>query len=283
MLGCKLNRQAIEYLISQGNTTEISLLLYLSKFSNEYGAIRDIDYKVICKKLSICKQTFYNTLYRLDKNQVIQLDKCSNNINCTILNNIFLFTMGKGKKTIIIDDSKKGYINTNLDFLYSKEFLNAKLNVKRIVLMFLAAYKDKRETYNVSKETIVKRLGIKNKSLIWGYIDTLRSWFNIGEKKLNLFSLCLLHVATKAKEFVKDIFLENKFKGFCKDFNIAADEKAVKDTINLIKIHGYKDKYATYNRLIISIIDTCLNHKRLIPALINSTLQHRMRNVVKIE
>jgi len=276
MIGCKLNRHAIEYLISQGNTTEISLLLYLSKFSNEFGAIRDIDYKETCENLDISKQTFYNTLYRLNNNQIIQLDHYSNRINCTIVNNIFLQTKYQKAITKVNDDSEKGYINTNVDFLYNEEFLNSKLNVKRIVLMFLSAYKNKKDTYHVSIGTLVRRLGIKNKSLIWEYIDSLRSWFNISEKK-GVISLTLLSTASTAKGFVKDIFLNHKFISFCKKYKIEANKEAIKDTIELIKIHGYKDKYITYNRLVGSIIDTCLNHKKLIPALINSTLQYRMR------
>ncbi|MEG0297557.1 MAG: hypothetical protein RR620_12635 [Clostridium sp.] len=282
MLGCKLNRPAIEYLISQGNTTEISLLLYLSKLSNEFGAIRDIDYKETCEKLNISKQTFYNTLYRLDNNQIIQLDMFSNKINCTIVNNIFLRVKYQGAATEVQDDSEKGYLNTNIDFLYNERFLKAKLNVKRIVLMFLSAFKNKKDAYRVSMDTMVKRLGIKNKSLIWGYIDILKAWFNIDEKKA-ILCLTLLHIATKAKGFIKDIFLGHKFKNFCKGFKIQADEKSITDTITLIKIHGYKDCHLTYNRLIRSIIDTCLNHKKLVPALINATLQHRLRGVIKTE
>lgn len=276
MLGCKLNRQAIEYLISQGNTTEISLLLYLSKFSNEFGSIRDIDYKDICEKLDISKQTFYNTLYRLNDNQIIQLDMYSNRINCIIVNNIYLSTKYQKLITKVKDDSEKGYINTNVDFLYNEEFLNSKLNVKKIVLMFLSAYKNKKDTYHVSISTLAGRLGIKNKSLIWGYMDALKTWFNVSEKK-DIISLTLLHASSSAKGFVKDIFLNHKFISFCKKYKVEADKEAIKDTIELIKIHGYKDKYITYNRLIGSIIDTCLYHKKLIPALINSTLHHRMR------
>lgn len=269
MVGCKLNRLAVQYLIDNGTTTEISLMLYLSKISNEFGSIQNLDIKDIANKLLCTRQSIYNALEKLSKNNILLLEYRLTCINCTINNNIFLQK-----------NYKEGYINTNIDFLYNEEFIKAKLNVKKVVLMFLSAFKNKKDEYIVNFNTLAQRLGeIVRRSLVWDYIDKLKTWFDIKEdKKLN-FSFKLQHIATKAKEFTKDILLERKLKNFLEKYKIDSTIQDIKDTITLMKVYGFKNKHRAYNKLLGTIIDTCINHKKLIPPLINATLKFRMKEV----
>ncbi len=267
MPGCKLNRQAVRCLIEQGTSCEISMLLYLSRICNSFGSLRDIDYNVVTRDLYISSQTFYCTLNSLEEKGLIILDKYSSTINCTIVNNLYNN-----------EDYSEGYVNTNHDFLYTQEFIKSKLNVKRIVLMYLLGYKNVKNAYVIKVSTLISNLGgLSKKKLIWQYIDILKLWFLIRESKKDPLGDSILSfnlILPGSRKKIKDLYYHNFIDTFCRKYNIMATRENKDDVITLLKIYGHSEKTLhEYNLLLDIICKTSLAHGALIPPLINKTLK----------
>lgn len=270
MPGCKLNRNAVKCLVERGTSCEISMLLYISRICNSFGSLRDLNYHNVCKELGISQQSFYNTLYSLEEKGLILIDKYDSCINCTIINNLYHK-----------ENFKQGYINTNHDFLYSKEFINAKVNVKKIVLMFLLGYKNKLNAYVLKIRTLINNLGgLKRKSVVWEYLNVLKQWFIIGEKRKSpmedsIITLYLIYPGSTKK--VMELYWHNIIDNFCRNYDIEATEKNKEDVISLIKIYSHnKNNAREFNLLLDTICKTSLSHNALIPALINKTLKYKL-------
>lgn len=274
MLGCKLNRQAVEYLAEKGSSAEISLLLYLSRICSSHGNVEDINYHIISKKLGFSYQSFYNALYKLEKNNVITINHISTYLNCSIVNNLYISEK----------DFKKGYVNTNLDFLMTTEFLKAKLNIKKLVLRYLLAAKGSKGNYYVAFKTLVAHLGgLVRKTLLWEYLDVMKRWFSIKESKKDaldnlIFTITLESVASE--EYTKDLYWTHKLESFCRRNEVKTTKWAMKDTIRLIKIYGYKEEVNKEFEALMSIIyRTAKRKKKLLPRLINSTLSFELKHL----
>lgn len=274
MLGCKLNRQAVEYLAEKGSSAEISLLLYLSRICNSKGEVEDINYHIISKKLGFSYQSFYNALYKLEKNNIISINHISTYLNCSIVNN----------KYISEQDFKRGYINTNLDFIMSTQFLKAKLNIKKLVLRYLLAAKGSKGNYYVAFKTLVAHLGgLVRKSLLWEYLDVMKKWFSIKESKKESLDNLIFTItleSTSSEEYTKDLYWTHKLEGFCRRNEVEATKESIKDTIRLIKIYGYKEQAIKEFEALMSIIYRTANKKKkLLPRLINSTLSFELKHI----
>lgn len=266
MLGCKLKRKTVQALITNGTSTDISLLFHLSRISDENGQVENLNYLEISSAINCSVQSYYNSLKRLEKAKLIKLSKSLTEINCIIRNNKFLQK-----------NYKEGYVNTNLDFLYSKDFKEIKLNAKKIALLYFLG-KNKKGVYEVSRTKLLAHLGgLERKSLVWEYIDQLRKWFNINDVKTKDgkdIKFCISLKDHSASMNVKDLFWNHKINSMKRRFRATVTDKHRNEVIKLVKIYGYKDYFKKqFKYLLQTITETMQDLKELRADIINKKIR----------
>lgn len=266
MLGCKLNRKTVQTLIKNGTSTDISLIFHISRISNTNGYVENLNYKEISEVINCSVQSYYNSLKRLEKTGLISLSKSLTETNCIILDNKFLQK-----------NYSKGYVNTNLDFIYGLDFKKIKLNSKKIALLYFLG-KNKNGVYEVSRTKLIDHLGgLEKKSLIWEYIDQLRDWFNINDVKTKDgkdIKFCISLRDTMHSKAEKDLYWEHQLSSLKRRYKATMDTKNINETIKLIKIYGYKDYWKKQFRFLIkTITNTIKELKELRADVINKKIR----------
>lgn len=265
MIGCKLNRKTIQTLIKFGTSTDIMLLLKLSTINNSDGLVEDINYLELSKSINCSIQSYYNSLKHLQNINLIKINKASTRNNCIIINNKFLQK-----------NYKNGYMNTNLDFLYSEDFKNIKLNTKKIVLMYFLS-KNKNGVYEVKLNTLANNLNLTKKHLIWNYIDELKKWFTVIEEKSKVTNEIKFRISLdnfEAKEPTKDIFWNYKLNSMKRKYKANIKDTDKKEIIKLIKIYGYKENFKNQFDYLLKVIDETLSSmKELKVSIVNNKIR----------
>lgn len=264
----KINKNSFEHIVYSCTSKEIDLMLYLCKTADDFGSCRDLYYKSICKELHISKQTFYTALYALAEKALIRIDFRYRSINVLIENNIF-----RSNK-----DYKKGYINLNYDFLYSREFQNSKLNIKRIALIVLNGYMTSKDKYIISVSKLCKKIKLLNKWVLNEYIEVIKKWFDVdvpikkigfmsGSKVLTFVKKRTAEIASKS---IMDRFLENKILSMCRRYKVAYTAESLKDVLNLFRIYGQ----TKINKLIMALCTTIETYGSLEPKLLTHIINN---------
>lgn len=176
MSTCMLN---IGHLNKLRNTSKefVDFILLNTRLQDQTGKCYGVYYKDTVEVLGVCNQTFYNNMRMAEELNITKIywDEMKTNRNdwdFRFVNNDIKFA----------DDKKSSvrYLNTNVDFLYTDNFKNLKLNEK-ILALFLLALKDLRD--GKKKILTFKRLleyaGIKHVSLLMRYLESLRKFFRI--------------------------------------------------------------------------------------------------------
>lgn len=256
----KLNKNAVEIMINICSSKEIDMMLYFCKVANEFGSCRDIYYADVCLELDMSKQSFYNCIDSLVVKGLITRDMYSKTINVQILNNIFL------------DEKhyKEGYINFNYDFVYSKEFIKSKLNIKRTALIILAGYMDKKDKYIIKVSTLCRKLELTKSWLLNEYLEVLKTWFKIDVPVEIIGTNSGNKVITFIKENVastksiRDRFLENKIISICRRFKVAYTTETLKELLTL-----FRQYYDTKKDKLMLALDSIIRYRSIEPKLIN--------------
>lgn len=68
---------------------EVDFLLYIAHYQDDYGRIRGIYYRDVCRACDMCKQTFYDVLRSLQQKSIITYVRADQDYNITILDNDF--------------------------------------------------------------------------------------------------------------------------------------------------------------------------------------------------
>lgn len=280
---CKLSYKIIDkimlsklHIIKDGQTIEINnitsneldLLLYLSLRQDPWGKVVGIYYKDVILELGFnSKQSFYNALYGLEEKGYIRInyDRKDEYWECIILDNIFLDN----------NDDKKGYLNTNRDFLHTKEFRNLSLHEKKICLKLVINYNThccEKHGLSVYPGTIASWINVKSIALIYRYIENISSFFPSIIKKGKLGNM-IHFVKENYIPFVsttpdKKHHLVHKLKYFCSSYKVAYTMRDLKDLIVLISQYAKKG----HGRLFGTICHVLLSMRSIEPALINSLL-----------
>jgi hypothetical protein len=245
---------------------ELDLLLYLSLIQDQFGNIKGLYYKDVCKELDCCKQSFYNALKGLELKEYILINfnyKEQKYWDLTILDNVFACE----------NDDKKSYLNTNRKLFYTKEFRGLKVNEKKLLVYIALIYKgEKGLTFYPA--TVAKWLGIKSITLAWDYLKSISTICPFlvmpgshGDKikiEANNFNITGLNVNSE-----RENFLTHRLKYLCKKRNIEFTDIDIKDLIILL---GQKTAAAGIGK-VISVICYVLDTYRSIQAkLINKLL-----------
>ena len=70
---------------------EVDFILYVARYQDDYGCIRGMYYRDVCKNADMCKQTFYDTLRSLQAQGIITYSRVNQDYDITILDNDFSY------------------------------------------------------------------------------------------------------------------------------------------------------------------------------------------------
>ena len=163
-----LNRIINEYLTD----SELSLYIYIVQHADLKAILMNLKMREATATCDFCKQTFYNTLYSLQKKGYLMIQK-NREVDYDIL---LIDNQFKNEK-----DTTDPYMNLNFDFLEAKEFYNLPKNTKRILLR-LMSMKDKR--MKMTKDTL-------KTYKIFYELDQLKKYITITQKANGTYILSL--------------------------------------------------------------------------------------------
>lgn len=273
----KLSYNIVDKMMKDNLTSlEIDFLLYFSLRQNSFGQVNDLYYKNVCLDLNCSYQAFYNTIYSLENKGYIRIEYARQDEFWVvhILDNMFLND----------DDDKKGYFNTNSDYLYSKDFRNLKANEKKLCILFEKFSVEGRQ-YRVTINKLASHINLKSVSLIYDYLENISMFFD-SELKYNKYTTVIYvkknaDLVCKSAISEKEHFLLHKIKMFCQKYSISYTLRDIKDLIILIS------QYAKFgiSRLYSIIVNVLMQYKTIEPALINFLLNpnRRYNNKYKFE
>jgi len=155
---------------------EMSLMLFLSFYQDEYGQVYGVHYKEVSEKTGMSYQEFYNAKNSLEEKGFIHCEK-SNRIDhdITILNNSF-FTE---------EDAKRGYINTGHNIFHTKEFYQMKAGAMLLAMKMMKNTYDDRGYFRIGVQKFYEKytqiFGV-TKRVLRSYLKQLKQFFSIGIK-----------------------------------------------------------------------------------------------------
>lgn len=166
MIACRLNNK------------EIDFLLYVSRFQDQYGKVCGVYYKDVCRKMDMSCQEFYNVKESLEKKNFIRCEKSNwADHDITIIGNFEEECL------------KEGYISTNHNIFYQKEFWNLKAGAKLLAMYLMKVTYAGRGYFKIStrkfydkKEGYSGKFGVTAR-VLRGYLMSLKGlFFSIGIK-----------------------------------------------------------------------------------------------------
>lgn len=228
------NGDAIE-VDNTSSANDIQLYIEFSKRQNCYGVVEGVYYADFMELLDCSKTTFYNSLYRLEELEYIKATPSNSGYwTVIILNNVFANE----------DDYKKGYMRTNVDFLYSDTFKKMSLVEKRLCL-YLHLNKNTHVNLEIYPVTLAKSIGIKVISVVKAALDKVAVFFPFnyikGKEgiKINFTSSSVVkNEETEASNYVSHIM-----KYTCKKYKI---DHTVDDLVQIGLLAGQYIKKIGY-------------------------------------
>ncbi len=156
--------------------TEMDLLYYLVfNQDNSTGEVLGVKYKDVSEATGMVKQSFYNSLYSLQKKNIITYQRHEDGAFYTvkILDNDFPDNISRSK----------GYINLKRTVFHSKEFKELKPQEKYLVLYFYKRTHENQGSFCIYVQNLYKNLtlllGVTDR-VVRSYLHSLRQFFSIG-------------------------------------------------------------------------------------------------------
>lgn len=248
----KLKIRNLNKLINKLSGRQIDLLLYLIKRQNEFGQVKAIRYKEAMLDLHMPKSTFYKCLNDLESDNFINIDwGCGyGEFDILIMDNMFIRD----------SDYREGYLNLNLDFVSSLDFINLNVNVKKFVLKLLSMQAKTRKV-RITIE-LLKEFKVLN------YIEELKKIFKIVIiDNIYLFTL----KDELLKKTFNTYFLQYKQKliSYCRKYKISYTINDLIDSINVIVTYTRKHKVSRINLALDYIRDLHVLQPKLINYMCN--------------
>lgn len=243
------------------SSNDIQLYIELSKRQDGLGRVEGVYYSEFMELLDCSKATFYNSLYRLERlGYIIAEPSRKGYWTITLTNNIFLTK----------EDYKKGYIRTNVDFLYSEDFKKMSCVEKKICL-YLHLNKDHYSKLEVYPENLAKAIGIKIVSVIKDALFAISKIFpNTIVKGSQGNKIIFGQTTVRKNEETEDSnYIKHKLTHMCRIYGIKHTVQDIKDVAIL---SGQYIKRIGYNSFI-KIVNHTIYHstldKSLKPSYIN--------------
>lgn len=162
----------------QGLTTcEMDLFLYAARRQDDTGRVVGLYYGEVCVGMGMCKQSFYNALYALQKKGIIEIEQhTSMDYDIKILENDFSYRASLNE----------GYINLNRQVLHSKRFRKLKAREKWLFFEFMKITHSSHGSHQIGVKKLYEKymemLRVTRK-VITGYLHSLKEFFSIGIKQ----------------------------------------------------------------------------------------------------
>lgn len=275
MATCMLNS---EHLNKLRNTSKefVDFILHNTRLQDRTGKCYGVYYKDTVEVLGVCNQTFYNNMRMAEELNITKIywDEMKTNQDdwdFRFVNNDIKFTEDK--------ESSVRYLNTNVDFLYTDNFKDLKLNEK-ILALFLLALKDLRKGKEkiLTFKKLLEYAGIKNITLLMEYLGNLRKFFKIVIKNgyivIELIPEMLMkkHSANSlyAKHLIHNIICRKT--GTHRDLEDPDYERELDITADLLIIHHKNN----FDLVIEEIYKACRKCKLLIAGYIKDNIIEHM-------
>ena len=124
----KINYEIIKKLIKNNVTkNEINLLTYIAHFQDEYGQVRGVHYREVCKSINCSVQGFYDALCGLEEKEIITTTHKMNDFDISILNNNAMQT----------NNFEHGYISLSCKVFRTKEYNELPAKAKLLLMILL--------------------------------------------------------------------------------------------------------------------------------------------------
>ena len=166
---------------------EVDFLLYIAHYQDDYGRIRGIYYRDVCRACDMCKQTFYDVLRSLQQKSIITYVRADQDYNITILDNDFSY---KGSY-------EEGYINVSRSVFDGERFNQLRAKEKILVLQLMKVTHENAKSFQIRTENFYRKytelLGV-TKKVLRGYLHSMRSFFSVGKKDGKYFITFLASV-----------------------------------------------------------------------------------------
>lgn len=271
----KINSEIIEKMFKENNITsnEISVLLWLALYQDEYGRTFNVKYKDVCKDMEISYQGYYNCTKRLARNGYIRIisESYTSGWDIEIINNVFASE----------EDDKKRYLNVNRDIFFEKNFLDLKANEKKIMMKMVLLYIPKFDYY-INILEIGKWLGINNIQLLRSYIEKIKIFFKIGlkqkynkDKRVIIFQRGNMDITESYQnQSIFYHYTKLKLKSMLRKFKVQYTNQEMDDLITLV--NQYKEYSGLLNQ---TIIETVFEKRSVEPKLINYKIKTELKKL----
>lgn len=193
------------------------------------------------------RSTFYTVLDALQEKGYVRVDwfNSRRDFNIIVIDNSFLKD----------EDFKEGYVNINLDFILSEQFILLNVNLKKFFLRLLGLQAGTKSV-RLLKDTL-------RQYKVLGLMDELMKLFDITpDGKGYLFRI----KGRLMRKSHNDDYLryEHKLVSYCKEYNIDFTFKELRDSVGTIINNIRRNRMA----LIHKAFDSIRNKGRLQPKLI---------------
>lgn len=232
---------------------EIALFLYIACYQDDYGHIRGIYYRDVCRHCLMCKQTFYNILESLQLKGIITFSRIQNDYDIMILNNDFSYS----------ESLKEGYVNVSRKVFDSKKFQSLRAKEKALVLYFMKLTHVNTKSYHIGTakfyEAYTRLVGV-TKRVLRGYLHFLRDFFAICIKDGQYYITYRAEVFREKRAMSEvDQYLGHVVRLNCRRNKIDIEKvppASVGDAITLIKQYRHEAREAGKN--IIEVFAACV-------------------------
>ena len=254
-------------------TNEITVLLYIARYQDSYGHLKNLTRRLVMKETGMSHQTFYSSLRSLEEKGFIKVEfqkgKNWGYFNVTILDNCYITKQ---------DYSDKPYISTNLySFLYTSDFIKLSASNKRLILSIIRRLGG-RKKIRLRMETLKAFANVKSDRSIYKFLTNVRKWFNVSKiegKGTYIISLCdrTFKIKDSMTEAENEVSYQLKVK--CQKNKIDYTFNELLQTTRLYTHNKFHEKYGD---LFTTILDKVIDRKgRLEYKLINWTLQYTLK------
>ena len=232
---------------------EVDFILYVARYQDDYGCIRGMYYRDVCKNADMCKQTFYDTLRSLQAQGIITYSRVNQDYDITILDNDFSYPGAY----------HEGYINVSRQVFHTRRFHELKAKEKLLLLHFMKITHSASGSYQIGTGKLYTKymqlLG-ETKRVLRGYLHSLKKFFAIGIKDGKYFISYLRTVFNDRVEVSEtDQYMRHLVRVSCrrakiKDFVPAA----VKDVVTIMKQYRKEAQESSIGKSIFEIVDDCI-------------------------
>jgi hypothetical protein len=211
---------------------EIDFIIFISRYQNEFGIIKGVYYKEVCKELEVSYQTFYDIKNSLISKNIIKAVKGSyTDWDIQIIDN----------DCSDPESFEEGYINTNHDIFYNKDFFSLKVGEKLLAMEFIKiASAGVRGSYNIGVKKFYEKymdMFKVTKRVMQNYLHSLKRFFSIGikEKQYWITPLAKVYRSFGSKRTEVDNYNKHLGETICRRERVKFTEQTLKDTVDLLK------------------------------------------------